>query len=822
MTAVSQRVSNFLGGISQQADEKLFPGQVKDALNCYPDTTLGMLKRPGGKFQGQLENLTPLTSDNSHWFVVFRNEEERYVASVDSTGTIRVWDLFTGKAQTVTYSSGKENLIKSYLATTAFQQPWSEKNIRTLTINDFTYILNTKKVVEVRPAPSAPKQMQATITVTDVQFATEYSTTIDGTVFTYKTRTDYVTGDPPPEVEPLKLSEVTQGIFDSITSKFKTKDIIDNTIVLTFDKETPVSSAAGVDGKSLRVYQNVVDSFNRLPEQSTNGYTVKVKNSASDKDDFYLKFVADSGSKGVGVWEETRSPSVSPGLKPETMPIALIRQSDGVFKAILLDKSETINTLPLTWEDRLVGDDETNSHPSFVGATIQDLFLFNNRMGFLTEDNVSLSQAGDYYNFYHKTATTLVVSDPIDLSCSSIRPAVLHAVVPIPQGLLLFSRSQQFLMEAEGGAWTPATTTIRTLANYECDPDIHPNDLGNTVSFVSKNDNYTRCFEIFTRGQRESPTVSETTKQVPEWIPSSITRAIGNSQNGLWVGTDYRRNEAYVFRYYEEADERRLASWVKWALPGNVIHTAVQNDVLFMILSDPSGYTITAYPLVLSPTSGGLVNSLNNTVDPALDAWYEIKDTPVFSDGFTKVYIPAFYDTSKDMRYVVGKQRVFSYNGVENKVYSGLTNTITVEQDQAGKFFRIPGDVATSYIYVGYSYEMSLVLPRYMYSNGELGYDFTAYTTTARMNFYTGLGGSVYFKIKDRTRQDWTDMSGIKVADSYEANTSPFRDYYIYTVPVYQRPENYTMKVISDTPFPVSLVAMQWEGQYSSGFYRRT
>jgi len=43
MTAVSQRIPTFLDGVSQQADEKLFPGQVKDALNCYPDVTLGLI-----------------------------------------------------------------------------------------------------------------------------------------------------------------------------------------------------------------------------------------------------------------------------------------------------------------------------------------------------------------------------------------------------------------------------------------------------------------------------------------------------------------------------------------------------------------------------------------------------------------------------------------------------------------------------------------------------------------------------------------------------------------------------------------------------------
>jgi hypothetical protein len=817
MTAVSQRISNFLGGVSQQADEKLFAGQVKEAINCYPDTTLGMIKRPGGKYLSLLANATPLTSDSNHWFSVFRTETQRYIANIDKDGNVRVWDQLTGAQRTVTYSSGKESAIKAYLATTATGQPWSFNNIKTLTINDFTYLLNTQKVVEAQAKPSFTKQLQATITVIGVYFATEYKVTIGGTSYTYTSRSDYVTGSPPPEVQPLKLSEVITGISNAITGGFATKTIIDNTIYLTFNTSTTVTAQAGTDGKGLRVFQNSVDTFNRLPEQGKHGQVVKIANTSADKDDFYLKFVADNGTSGVGTWEETRAPDVSPGIKPETMPMALIRNPDDTFKVIMLDESETVNTLPLGWESRLVGDDESNSHPSFVDNTIQDIFLFNNRLGFLTEDNVSMSQAGDYYNFYHKTATTQVISDPIDLSCASIKPAVLHAVMPIPQGLLLFSRSQQFLMEAENGAWTPATVTIRTISNYECDPYLQPADLGNTVMFTSKDQHWTRCFEIFTRGQRESPTVTEATKQVPEWMPNTITRAIGNSQNGLWVGTNRVSDTAYLFRYYDDGEDRKLAAWFKWRLSANIIHTYVQSDVLYVLLSDSKGYTVCAYPLVLSPSSGGLVNSLGNAVDPALDCWQQITTQPTFGNKVTKIYLPINYDTQKPLRYVVGVSKTLSQN-----YYSGLTNVVSVKNDGNGAYFEIPGDVTGSFIYVGYLYSMELILPRYMYSNGDLGYDFTGYTTTARMAFYAGLGGSIYFNIKDRTRLEWTDVSGIRIADVYAANTSPFQDHFIYKVPIYQRPDNYTMKVISDNPFPVSLVAMQWEGQYSAGFYRRS
>ena len=90
------------------------------------------------------------------------------------------------------------------------------------------------------------------------------------------------------------------------------------------------------------------------------------------------------------------------------------------------------------------------------------------------------------------------------------------------------------------------------------------------------------------------------------------------------------------------------------------------------------------------------------------------------------------------------------------------------------------------------------------------------------MAFYTGLGGDIYFNIKNRSRPEWFSIGGAQLADFYIANTAPFRDTFVYKVPIYQRPDNYTMKVTSNTPFPVSLVSMQWEGQYSPGFYRRT
>ena len=109
-------------------------------------------------------------------------------------------------------------------------------------------------------------------------------------------------------------------------------------------------------------------------------------------------------------------------------------------------------------------------HPTFVDNTIQQAFFHNNRLGFLTSDNVSMSQTGEFFNFYHISALAQTDADPLDINCSSIKPAVLHAVIPTAQGLVLFSKSQQFIMFSDDQVLTPTTAIIRGISNYEMTP----------------------------------------------------------------------------------------------------------------------------------------------------------------------------------------------------------------------------------------------------------------------------------------------------------------------------------------------------------------
>ena len=215
--------------------------------------------------------------------------------------------------------------------------------------------------------------------------------------------------------------------------------------------------------------------------------------------------------------------------------------------------TNTFTFKKIEYTDRLCGDDDTNSHPSFVGEKITGGFFHNNRLGFLSKDNVSMSRSGESFNFYFKTAQTVIDSDPVDVSCSSIVPTKLHAVLPTAQGVILFSAKQQFILFSDSGVLTPGLSTIRAISNYEMDQDVQPVDVGTNLNFLTKTPGYTRVFSMVTRGQQENPQVLDLSRVVKEWISPDIDQLISSPQNSMIALASQSSNTVYCLLYTSDA-----------------------------------------------------------------------------------------------------------------------------------------------------------------------------------------------------------------------------------------------------------------------------
>lgn len=157
MTAVSQLLPNFIQGINEQPDELKKPGQVRDAVNVYPDVTKGLCKRTG------YEKVTDVTTTTTGtWFYVTRREgtlQKKYIFHVSTSGFVSGWDADTGTSQTILRSEVPVNLglgteefdAISTLTMSDVEYLSSDSNygIKSATLADTTFLCNTNQVTSM-------------------------------------------------------------------------------------------------------------------------------------------------------------------------------------------------------------------------------------------------------------------------------------------------------------------------------------------------------------------------------------------------------------------------------------------------------------------------------------------------------------------------------------------------------------------------------------------------------------------------------------------------------------------------------------------------
>ena len=963
MAAVTQRVVNYLSGVSKQPDSKKFPGQVRECINGLPDVTLGMTKRPGFEFLAKLKNssgtdYSGTTLDNAKWFYINRDVSDRYIGCIipksgSTNGSLHVWNADTGAACTVTNGSAH-----AYLSGT------SKTNYDVLTVQDSTIICNDEKTVTARPeATDFVAQSRGTLLLSgkiEQMQGETFSVTVAGSTTSSYTAAndadfDEILTNLETKINALSISGLT-------VTKHSTSLQLDRVVSSTRTAFT-LSAKGGDDNERLVVFQDWADNETWLPPNSFHNHLVTIVNSRLyDEDNYYAKFVADNPSTGgSGYWKEGLGNNQSPGLTASTMPHRLRNTGTNAF---VLEE--------ITWGDRLVGDSLTNAHPNFVGKTIKRAFFHDDRLGFLSEDNVILSRAKEPYEFYKISVRTKNnVADRIDVNCASVRPTKLHAIKPARQGLILFSKNQQFLIYADDGPLTPQTTKIRPISNMEMSDDIDPIDVGTHMNFLSKTPNFVRVFAMQTKGLGESPNILDIGRVINEWITIDVDTFIASIQNEFIAMSSQSSDEIYFYRTYSDGEEKLMESWFKWKLPGTVQAMAVDQDDMYCVTKQGNQYTISKSNLTQSPEVAIITNAQGQKINPCMDLYAQAtnglsggsEETVVWdaTNVRSKCYIPyAHLTDKKNLVIVSGTTAAGTFNN------SGYVVEAEVGTDSDGTFFIVPEqnlESIKSNVYVGYAYDFDLHLPQLYVDLGEKGVqpDFTANLTVSRCKFDVGLSGIMGFKLnatgrfaasktytmfknncKDNSGNDvytdyeWSksdldyiDRNQIKVkinnksttdfsfqsdtkirlgnsllkqttlngdgttklfaytfdiesttnikvkvggvlttdfvfaggkyisfntappaatgnifiynedeleiymdewyflepisnANTYLADDVPLDESRTVTIPIHQRNNNYSLRVFTDSPFPVSLNSMMWEGNYSPRFYRRT
>ena len=847
MPAVTQQIPNFLGGVSRQTDDKKLPNTLTECVNGYPDPTFGLLKRPGMRHTNVLKKADGTAFSKTEladaaWFFIDRGAAGSYVGCIKGTN-IYVWTAEEGTFCTVT------NTGTSYLTGT------EQSDYHFRSIQDVTIVTNKTVTVTMEADNTFVAKSQGTLKLLSLIDGDEHNVKIKGTsngtehtatatTQSSATFNSFLTGTHASHdlLGAVKtLLEARQSASDTefdgkwyLNSYANTIQIRrtteSNAVVVGAEpgssvtyKYFEVQGTGGVNNNALEVFQDDVTDVTKVPLESFHNHVIKILNSDSANDDYYLKFVAADGTGGAGYWQEALARDVSPGLTDSTMPHELANTG-----------ATTFTFGPITYKDRLVGDDNTNPKPSFVGKKLSCTFFFNNRFGVLAEDNVIFGVANDNYNFFAKSALTQIDSDPIDLNVSSVRPVKLSEVLPSPQGLMLFSERQQFqVYAADASLLTPTSALIRSLSNYEMDNNIRPVDIGTTTAFVSKVSGYSKVFTLALRDVEQTPIVVDISKAVLEWLPDTVDTLSTSPQNSVVMLVDRDTSYMYLYRFYNNGREDLFQAWTKWELPGTIQVADILNDDITIVSQHEDQYTLGTIRLDELPSGNVVSTSSSYTGNVPLDmASRPVKphasvDAVVYDEtnDITKIYVPYTPIDNKDAVMLLTVPTADDGTDAELDSDQGYWAKAIerIEPSTNYRYFEVKGKF-TDYadgIVVGYGYDLEVTLPKFYYQRQGAGADYTATLIIGKVRLSVGRTGAIRFKLKPTGSNEWKDVQHTIEAGVYQGDTNPVVNEQIFTLPIHQRNTNFELKVTSDFPYPVSLVSMMWEGNYSPRFYRR-
>ena len=594
----------------------------------------------------------------------------------------------------------------------------------------------------------------------------------------------------------------------------------------------------------ITVINGEVNNASLLPTQCKDGYVVKVNNSFTEDDDYYVKFVSKlSADSSAGVWEETVAPGLLTRFDYTTMPHQIRRLSDGTFEVA-----------PIDWANREVGDDVTNPKPSFVGNKINKTMFFRNRFVFLSGENVVMSRPNEYFNIWAFTAQTVSDADPIDLLASSTFPSILYDGLSTSAGLLVMSNNQQFLVVTDTtDVFSPRTAMIKNIGQYKYNTKVRPVHMGQTVGFLNDAGYRSRFFELIPSRDFDYQAV-ETSKPVDQLIPSNVSLIADSKDDNMLAlavkqdtsGTveegaenptltlDDTSRFVWIYRYFTQGDRRIQSAWFKWKLTGNILYQGIMDDKYYAVLTIATGDATTPYVVTLQSFDLKLDRQsylINVTSDDMREFDYQ-----VHMDNYTMILPSAMtYDSVTD---TTSWRLPLGFNGPEtvvayelelqaNEGYnaSGRYTELTTSYSSGGIDATAPGDWTNNHVLCGYNFEFLVQMPTF-YPTKQVTQESVRSDTRGslilhRCHFNFDSTGVCEFTVNRKGRDPYTVQLEQTLQDGYVADHPAVETNVEHTVPLYDRNTNVDITLKSKYPTPTNLISADWEGDYNPKFYKR-
>jgi hypothetical protein len=481
-----------------------------------------------------------------------------------------------------------------------------------------------------------------------------------------------------------------------------------------------------------------------------------------------------------------------------------------------------VNTAPLEgdasrlnfWKYREVGDNETNPMPSFVGYPIDTVSFYKNRIVFASRQNVICSQAGDYFNFFASTVITIVDSDPIDLSASTLKPIRLKHAIAAPQGLLLFGDNAQLLLSTTTEAFSPKTAEVNLVSTLSQTDRIAPLDIGSSFMFLEEGVKASSIYEMVLDSQGGKPASIELTRLIPTYIPAAVLdMQVSQSAGTMAILSKQELSSLYLYRWFNLTGDQRVSGWFRWILPGDIQFFTFDHDILFVVTKHGSNYVLSKMSLLTDTPSESLLFE-GQYLDVRLDL-FDYNPTLTYDAAADLTHV-CFKDGFEDL----DEQPVLVFL---NPDIAGYFEEQTLQYDASKPvgekyFLTVEGNETTSSFAIGYKYEALAQLPAfYVVTDEARGVkDTINIPRVSRIKVNSYNSGPYRAVIKSDGRDDFVLQLPQINANNYQANNIPIIRNAQSTVPVLAKGDQVEFELIADSPFQTAFTSLNWEGTYDN------
>lgn len=605
----------------------------------------------------------------------------------------------------------------------------------------------------------------------------------------------------------------------------------------TLRVQSTTNFSASVDddfsGDGILFVRDEIERFEDLPISAPHGYVVKVMNSPESAiDDYYVEFVADDGVFSRGVWEETVAIGIKYEIDKSTMPLILIRQSDGTF---MLKRAD--GTTPGTgagrpagdaadvynkfkWADREVGDLETNPDPSFIGAPINAMVYHQSRLGILAGENIVMSQTSEFFNFWRTTVLDTIDTEVIDIASSNARVSDLIAAVPFNRDLILFTPTSQMIVRGTE-VFSPRTVGMYPVADFETvSSKVRPVPSANSVFFMYPNGKYYGMRELVPHQNIDGSYIAnDLTAQVPRYIESTAYCLAATTHDNIAVVV--ADTGLYCYRYANQGDQRVQSAWFKFTF--NSSHPSSNTDIakvvwagfnesdLYVLVHRTRNNT-TAYMTIEKIRMG---SGLNDTATTGKNWVTHLDQRKLISaKSYNSTTGRTTLTLHAPLSYSPGKTRVVTGDGYTLPIVAGTNYNISTG---AAGTVEVNGDYTAVNTWVGTNYTMTYQFSTpYIRARAGQG---TAAMLTGRYqlrNVYVQYADTGYFNatvtMDDGTSYEYPftgEILGLAVIGNINLDTGTFK------IPVLSRNDGMVLKITNDSPFPCKLLSADIEAYYN-------